>query len=333
MSPPIPEEPTVPEDPAVPEEPAVPEVHNGPDVPQVTGTGQGPDERRDAAPDTAGSAAAPVTVSVVVPTYNNAAHVQAAIDSILAQTFTDFELIISDHSSTDGTWDLLQDYTADARVRLQQVPQGGGAPANWKAVTEPATGEYLKLVCGDDLIHPDALQEQVAALAAHPSAVLSASLRDIVDEAGRPVVRARGLQGLDGLVDGREAVRRTVRAGTNVFGEPGCVLFRRSVLMESGGWDDRSPYLIDQATCARVALRGSMVAVRRSLAGFRISAQQWSVALAATQAEHAAAFHHRIAAENPGLLTRGDVLLGDARAWLMAVKRRAAYLWLRRRMG
>jgi len=272
-------------------------------------------------------------VSVVVPAYNNAAHIEATVHSILSQTYADFELIISDHSSTDGTWEALQATAGDPRVRLTRIPAGGGAPANWSAVTGQATGELIKLVCGDDLLYPTAIAEQVAAFDRHPQAVLVASQRDIVDETGVPVMRARGMQHLRGVVDGRAAVRRTVRAGTNVFGEPACVLMRRQVLVDSGGWDSRAPYLIDQATCCRILMHGPMVALRRSLAGFRISAGQLSVSMSGEQAQHARAFHRIIRAEHAGLLTRRDVMIGDMRASIMAVKRRAAYLWLRSRMG
>ncbi len=272
-------------------------------------------------------------VSVVVPSYNNALYIEATIHSILSQTYTDFELIVSDHSSTDDTWDRLQGLASDPRIRLMRVPRGGGAPANWAAVTAQARGEFIKLVCGDDILYPTSLAEQVAAFDQHPEAVLVASQRDIVDETGVPVVRGRGVQHLHGLVDGRQAVRRSVRAGTNVFGEPACVLMRRQVLIDSGGWDSRSPFLLDQATCSRVLMHGPMVAVRRPLAGFRISAAQWSVALSREQSEHARAFHRRISDEYEGLLSRSDVRIGDARATLMAFKRRATYIWLRRRMG
>jgi hypothetical protein len=68
------------------------------------------------------------------------------------------------------------------------------------------------------------------------------------------------------------------------------------------------------------------------LAGFRISDQQWSVSLAHTQAEHAARFHHVVAAENPGLLSEADVRLGDRKAAAMAWIRRSTYLVLRQRM-
>lgn len=272
-------------------------------------------------------------VSVVVPAFNNGRHIASTVHSILSQTFADFELIISDHTSTDDTWRRLQDNASDCRVRLMSMPPGGGAPANWAAVTAQAKGELIKLVCGDDLLYPTSLAEQVAAFDQHPEAVLVASKRDIVDERGVPVVRARGVQGLHGVVDGLRAIRQTVRAGTNIFGEPTCVLMRREVLEGVGGWDARSPYLIDQATCARVLLHGPMVAVRRPLAGFRISASQWSVSLSREQAEHARAFHRMLRTEHPGLLTSADVALGDSRATLMAWKRRAAYVWLRQRMG
>ncbi len=271
------------------------------------------------------------TVSVVVPSYNNAAHIERTMRSILSQTYTDLEIVVSDHSSEDATWELLQQFTSDPRVRLMQVPRGGGAPANWGAVSKEATGVYLKLVCGDDLIYPTCIAEQVEIMDREPEVMLVASLRDVVDDVGRPIVRARGLHGLRGKVPGAVAVRRTVRAGTNVFGEPGCVLMRRQALEDTGWWDDRAPYLIDQATFSRVALQGSMFALRHSLAGFRVSAEQWSVKLANTQAKHAARFHHIVADENPGLLSATDLRIGDARAAIMALIRRATYVYLRQR--
>lgn len=271
-------------------------------------------------------------VSVVVPSYNSTEFISATMQSILAQTFSDFELVVSDHSSTDGTWEALQQFTADPRVRLSRLPSGGGAPANWKAVTDLATGEFIKLVCGDDLLSPDSLAEQIAALEAHPSAVMAASPRDVIDAAGSPVLRNRGLAGLRGEVTGAEAIRRTVLAGTNIYGEPASVLFRRAALVDAGGWDGRFPYLIDQATYCSVLLRGSMVAVPRSLAAFRVSESQWSVQLVRAQAEQSIAFTREFAEAHPGLLSRRDLQIANMRARTNAVARRAVYRWLGRRM-
>ncbi|MGN6607358.1 MAG: glycosyltransferase family 2 protein [Jatrophihabitans sp.] len=272
-------------------------------------------------------------VSVVVPTFNNADYIEATMASILAQTYSDFELIVADHASTDGTWERLQRYRDDPRLTLLQTPAGGGARANWQRVTDAASGDLLKLVCGDDVIYPDCLQEQVAALDAAPDAVLAASPRDIVDADGRVVVRSRGLGGLQGVVEGPTAVRRSVRLGTNIFGEPGCVLLRRDRLAAIGGWDDTFPYLIDQFTYSRLLLGGRFAAVPRTLAAFRVNMTQWSVRLAEVQARQAAGMHHALRLEAPQLLSRADVAVGDVRASATALLRRSAYAVLRRRMA
>ena len=195
------------------------------------------------------AAATTPLVSVVIPSFNNAGFIEETVASVLAQTYTNFELIVADHTSTDGTWELLQRFLADRRVRLYRTAPGGGAERNWNAVTRLARGEYLKLVCGDDLLRPDSLALQVAALeAAGAEAVMAASPRDVVDARGRLLIADRGLAGLRGAVPGTAAIRTTVRAGTNIFGEPACVLIRRSTLAQIGGWDGTYGYFIDLAT-------------------------------------------------------------------------------------
>jgi glycosyltransferase involved in cell wall biosynthesis len=271
-------------------------------------------------------------VSVVVPSYNNARFIEATMDSILAQTFKDFELIVADHSSADGTWERLQRYRTDPRVRLLRTEAGGGAPRNWERVTAAARGEMLKLVCGDDLIYPDCLRVQVEAMDANPSVVLVASQRDLVDARGAVLMSRRGLAGLTGRVSGRMAARHTVVTGSNIFGEPACVLLRRKTLSDAGGWDGRHPYVIDEATYVNVLLHGDFLGIDTSLAAFRLSSSQWSVHLAHEQSEQVVGFHHRLAHDASGLLSRGDLLVGDARARRMAYARRLAYLWVGRRM-
>ena len=211
------------------------------------------------------------TVSVVVPAYNNSQYIAETIESIQAQTYQDLEIIISDHSSTDGTMDIIQRYADDPRITVMTTEAGGGARRNWNAVSQAATGTYLKLVCGDDLLYPELIERQVAAIEQNPAVTLVASKRDIVDAHSTPFVKSRGLAGLSGVVPGGRAVRATVVAGTNIFGEPGCTLIRRDVLERVGWWDDAHPYLIDETTYARVLLEGDLYAVDESLAGFRVS--------------------------------------------------------------
>jgi len=271
-------------------------------------------------------------VSIVVPSYNNASFIEATMDSILGQTFEDFELVVADHSSSDGTWERLQRYGADRRVRLLRTEAGGGAPRNWERVTTEARGELLKLVCGDDVIYPDCLRLQVEAMDANRSVVLVAARRDLIDARGGLVKAGRGLAGLTGRVPGRAAIRHTVVAGSNIFGEPACVLIRRATLAGVGGWDARHPYVIDESTYANVLLHGDFLGIDKALAAFRLSSSQWSVHLAREQSDQVIGFHHRLADDVPGLVSRKDLLRGDAMARGMALARRLAYLWVGRRL-
>jgi glycosyltransferase involved in cell wall biosynthesis len=273
-------------------------------------------------------------VSIVIPAYNNVQYIEETLESVLNQTFEDYEVVIADHSSIDGTAEVIARYADHPKVRvLSPTPTGGGAQANWNRVSQAATGEYLKLVCGDDLIVPDALALQVAALEANPGAVIVSSRRDLVDANGRLFMKGRGLQGVDGRVSGRQAIRATVRAGSNIFGEPACSLFRRDLLAQEGWWDNSHPYLIDEATLVRICRHGDFVALRETLASFRISASQWSVRLARQQSDQAIAFHNQLRKDDPTLLSGLDVLVGNAKAIAMSYARRLAYIRLNRRMG
>lgn len=139
--------------------------------------------------------------------------------------------------------------------------------------------------------------------------------------------------GMRGEVTGAEAVRRTVLVGTTIFGEPASVLFRRAALADAGGWDGRFPYVIDMATYCAVLLRGgNFVAVPGSQSAFRVSTSQWSVELLNEQADQATGFFRELSAAHPGLLSRGDLLVGTTRAKMNAFGRRGVYRWLGHRM-
>lgn len=270
---------------------------------------------------------------MVIPSFNNGAHIAATVRSVLAQTFRDFELIISDHCSTDDTLAQVEQFLADSRVRLESIDSGGGAWRNWNHVTSIASGELLKLVCGDDLLSSDCLQRQVEAFDRHgEGVVLVTSQRDIIDNNGRLVVRRRGLQRLSGLVDGGRAARAAVRSGTNIFGEPCCVTFRRRVLVDAGLWEGSHGYVIDLATYLKVLREGDVVAIRDSLASFRLSAGQWSLALENEQEWQVHEFRRRVHRSWPGQFTARDRLQGALMTKVHAVQRKAAYRILAERM-
>jgi glycosyltransferase involved in cell wall biosynthesis len=272
------------------------------------------------------------TLSVVVPAFRNASTIEETMRSILDQQGVDFELVVADHTSPDGTAKVLERFHDDPRVRLLTTPAGGGAPRNWNRVTAEATGTYVKLVCGDDVLRPGVLQRQVELLESS-GAVLTACRRDIIDAHGATLRAGWGLRSLaHGSRTGADAVRTTVRAGTNLLGEPASTMMRRDALVETGLWFADFPYLIDLATYARVLMRGDFVPDDTVGATFRMTAGQWSVALTRDQARQARGFHRWFADTYPGVLSRADLAEGDAKATAMAYARRASYWVLKRRM-
>ncbi len=104
------------------------------------------------------------------------------------------------------------------------------------------------------------------------------------------------------------------------------------MLERVGWWDSRFPYLIDEATYARVLLEGDFVAVPRSLASFRMSDTQWSVVLVNEQADQASAFHRWVHETHPDVVSRFDLWRGNLAARITARLRRTAYVVLRARM-
>jgi glycosyltransferase involved in cell wall biosynthesis len=270
-------------------------------------------------------------LSVVVPAYNNSRTLAETMRSILEQDIPELEVVVADHASSDDTFAVMRSFEGDPRVTLLRTEAGGGAGRNWNRVTEAARGEYVKLVCGDDVLRPGVLARQLNILRSQ-DAVLTACRRDIVDVKGRTLKPAWGLRGIDKRMPGAEAVRSAVRAGSNLFGEPASVMMRRQDLVESGGWFDRFPYLIDQATYSRVLLRGAFAPDVEVGATFRMSSSQWSVALVREQSTQARGFHAWLRDQHPEVVSAADVALGDARAALMARGRRLAYRLLERRM-
>jgi glycosyltransferase involved in cell wall biosynthesis len=124
-------------------------------------------------------------VSIGLPVYNGQQYLQGAIESILAQTYQDFELVICDNASTDETAAICEQYAArEPRIRFHRHAQNIGAAANFNSTFELSRGSYFKWAAHDDLLAPTYLERCVAALERTPDAVLCQSLVQIIDAHG-----------------------------------------------------------------------------------------------------------------------------------------------------
>jgi len=135
-------------------------------------------------------------VSIGLPVYNGSRYLASAIESILGQTFRDFELVLSDNASTDATPDICHAYASrDERIRYLRQDHNIGAGPNHNFCARRATGEYFRWASHDDIMEPEYLAKCVAALEASPDAVLCHSKTRIIGD--REEAFATHLAGLD----------------------------------------------------------------------------------------------------------------------------------------
>lgn len=204
-----------------------------------------------------------VALSVVMPARNVAEYVEAAVESILVQSFTDFELIIRDDGSSDGTDEILRRLARrDRRIRLFHGDQLGLAgSSNW--VVQQARAPLIARMDADDLARADRLERQIAVLHANPEVVLVGSLAQTIDCSGkelRPIERWR-------------IARRSWFAP---FPHTS-VMFRREAFESIGGYRALS-YCEDQDLYLRLASNGELAVIEDSLVSHRIIASSSSAA-------------------------------------------------------
>ena len=122
-------------------------------------------------------------ISVCIPTYNYGRFISASIESVLAQTFQDFELIIVDNCSTDDTEKIVSHYFSSClKIKYVCNTENIGMTANWNRCLALSSGEYVKILCADDLLRPDCLQKSVEILDVNRNVELMATARLLVDE-------------------------------------------------------------------------------------------------------------------------------------------------------
>ena len=127
-------------------------------------------------------------VSIGMPVYNGQKFIKETLESILSQTFEDYELIISDNASTDDTGDICQSYASiDKRIRYVRNDNNIGAAKNYNQLVALARGRYFKWAAADDLIAPSYLWECVSILDQYPDVLIAHTAIGIIDEYGNHV--------------------------------------------------------------------------------------------------------------------------------------------------
>lgn len=210
-------------------------------------------------------------VSVCIPTYNYGHYISDAIDSVLGQTFNDFNLIVIDNCSSDETSLIVDEYVKrDARVRYKRNKSNVGFAKNLNRCLDYSSGKYIKIVCSDDTLEPNCLKEMVEVLESSPHISLVACARKLVDKHLNPV----GLLSYSDHFESRKglSVIKECLVNGNLIGEPSAVLFRKKDA--SRGFDLKYRQVIDLEMWFRLLEKGDFAFIPEALCLFRQHEEQ-----------------------------------------------------------
>lgn len=210
-------------------------------------------------------------VTVVIPAYNHAAYLPAAIESVLTQTYDYVELIVIDDGSTDHTLQMLNDIKGDFQWLTQQ---NRGQSRTLERGWQMAKGEILGYLSADDLLKPDAIRQAVQALQAQPDAIATYSDFELIDLHGRKVrtVTLPAFSYKDMLT------KVSCPIGPGAF-------FKQKAYASAGAWNPAFRQMPDYDFWLRMGLQGGIIHLPHVLAAFRI--HEGSQTFAVTSIERA----------------------------------------------
>ena len=193
-------------------------------------------------------------VSVVTPVYNGERFLAQCIESVLAQSFDDFEYVIVDNCSSDRTRQIAEQYAGDARVRIFHNDTLLPVVANYNRAAEliAPDAQYLKYVAADDLLLPECLRRMVDLADAHPSVQIVASYKIH----GRTVV-SEGPDFPQDVLDGQEVCRQFFRGQRGFLGGPTNHLIRLPISPAAGRFFDEDLLAADIEYFVRVLKAGA----------------------------------------------------------------------------
>ena len=249
-------------------------------------------------------------ISVCIPTYNGAKYIAQTIESILNQTFTDFEIIVSDDGSSDNTLEIVGSFNDPRIVRIDRLSKVG-AEANWNNAVANASASLVKLVCQDDLLYSQCLEVEVETMSKSENQDVSFCfhLRDFVTPNSRKLSARRvGYSNLQ-KYSKTEILTKVVRSGGNPIGEPMAVTMRKLSLNSAGKF--RGDYVIDLDMWSKLSDQGSALFIEQHLSAFRISKTSWTSSLKKSQLSSVRTLSKKLQVDSDGAITKFDLLRGQ----------------------
>lgn len=205
-------------------------------------------------------------ISVVIPVYNGEKTIRETIESVINQTFWDFELIVIDDGSQDSTLDIVK-RIPDSRLKVFSFPNAGLAASRNRGI-KLASGDYISFIDADDLWTPDKLEAQLKALQTHPQAAVTYSWTDCIDESGQFSRRGNHIT-IQGNIYAQLLLTDFIENGSNL-------LIRSQAFQKVGYFDESLPAAEDWEMWLRLAANYEFVVVPSPQVLYRLSATSMS---------------------------------------------------------
>lgn len=179
-------------------------------------------------------------VSILIPTFNRANYLKMAVDSAIAQTCPDTEILVLDDCSTDETVNLSHAYSNAANVKFIRNENNIGFINNWNKAVALSSGEYVKIIGDDDILSADCVAEQTRILDEHPDVGVVCCDYYVIDESGRVKNNNQyKLFSRNTKENGREFIKNYL-LGKRIVGWPTAILFRRGDIDKAGEFDPKA---------------------------------------------------------------------------------------------
>lgn len=208
-------------------------------------------------------------VSIVIPAYNNENTIIATLESIRNQSYKNIEIIIIDDNSKDKTLQLVtEQQKKDNRIKIYHNSTNLGMIGNWNKCIQMSNGEFVKLVCADDLLDKNEIEKETGVMILNPSVNLVESDTRLIDINGKKTGSFKRYH-KSGLVKGKKIARTSI-IWNNFFGAPVNNLIRKSVLDKTGYFNEQFTYILDFDMWMKIACTGDVYIIHELLNSFRI---------------------------------------------------------------
>ncbi|MBX9694041.1 MAG: glycosyltransferase, partial [Cyanobacteria bacterium] len=206
-------------------------------------------------------------VSIILPVFNGERYLAQAIESVLAQTHENFELVLSDNRSTDKSYQIARKYAKqDSRIKLSRNSENIGPVANFNKVIAESTGKYIELFSHDDLFEPTCIEKFATILDEHKNVVIVTSNRNSIDVNGDilPADRMSGTR----VISGENAIKSNLDVLSNWISSP--VMFRSKY--KKDGFNVMLPLYSDIYYWCEMFLHGDLYYLDEVLFSYRYHA-------------------------------------------------------------